>query len=114
MTAIADKIRLEQVLLNLVSNAIDAVSDKDTKEIRIDSWFEDAWAFIEVCDSGKGISQEASEHIFEAFFTTKESGKGLGLGLVISYNIIRNLGGDLYWQDSSLGGTSFIIKLPTG
>lgn len=112
--AIADKIRLEQVLLNLVSNAIDAVSDTDIKEIRIDSWVEDGWSFIEVCDSGKGISQEASEHIFEAFFTTKKSGKGLGLGLAISYNIIRNLDGDLYWHDSSLGGTSFFIKLPTG
>jgi two-component system C4-dicarboxylate transport sensor histidine kinase DctB len=67
---------------------------------------------ITVADSGPGIAAEAREHLFEPFFTTKSVGQGLGLGLVISRDIVRELGGELTAADAEAGGAAFIIDLP--
>jgi two-component system C4-dicarboxylate transport sensor histidine kinase DctB len=90
-----DAIRLEQVLINLLRNALDAMSDKPLKrlEIRIDAR-EDKWR-LSVIDSGGGIDTAHLANVFDPFFTTKPVGDGLGLGLAVSYAIVHELGGRL-------------------
>jgi len=90
-----DAIRLEQVLINLLRNALDAMSDKPLKrlEIRIDP-LQDTWR-LSVSDSGGGIGEAHLGNVFDPFFTTKPVGDGLGLGLAVSYAIVHELGGRL-------------------
>jgi len=108
----ADPVQLEQVLLNLVTNALDALNDQPEKQINIDCQHRNERLEIHVRDSGPGISQELRAHIFEPFFTTKPRGQSLGLGLSISYNIIKNFGGKLTVDESDENGASFCIQLP--
>ena len=108
----ADPVQLEQVLMNLVTNALDAVREQQEKRIVIDCRHSRDWLEIYVTDSGPGISKELQEQIFEPFFTTKRRGQSLGLGLAISFNIIRNFGGKLTIDDSTGNGASFRIQLP--
>ncbi len=108
----ADPVQLEQVVLNLVTNALDAINDQPEKRISIDCRHSADRLEIRVRDSGPGISKELREQIFEPFFTTKRRGQSLGLGLAISYNIIRNFGGKLTIDDNSDSGASFCIQLP--
>ena len=88
----ADQQRLEQVIINLLRNALDAVMEVEEPEIKISLYKDDSAIFL-LKDNGKGISN--LETIFEPFQTTKDLGKGLGLGLAISSNIISELGGIL-------------------
>jgi two-component system C4-dicarboxylate transport sensor histidine kinase DctB len=90
-----DPIRLEQVLINLMRNALDAMRDKPLKrlEIRIDGYTEH-WR-IAVIDSGGGVAEEHLANVFDPFFTTKPVGDGLGLGLAVSFAIVHELGGRL-------------------
>lgn len=106
-----DAIRLEQVLINLLSNALDAMADKRYRrlEIRIEP---DAqhWR-LSVLDSGGGIAAEDLPRIFDPFFTTKPVGDGLGLGLAISYGIVHDAGGQLLAENVP-GGARLSITLP--
>ena len=108
----ADPGRLEQVLINLIRNSIDAMRDQ---EIRILSFrlieYHDNIS-IHVQDTGKGISKENINQIFEPFFTTKKAGKGVGLGLAISNRIIEGFGGKLSVQSTLGEGALFEINLP--
>jgi len=106
-----DAIRLEQVLINLLRNALDAMADKTWKhlEIRIEKQH-DHW-HLSVLDSGGGIKQEHLGCVFDPFFTTKPVGEGLGLGLAISYGIIHEAGGRLQ-VDNQPGGARFSLTLP--
>ncbi|MBM3107732.1 sensor histidine kinase [Pseudomonas sp. P66] len=106
-----DAIRLEQVLINLLRNALDAMADKSYKrlEIRIEPVAEH-WR-LSVLDSGGGISAEHLNSVFDPFFTTKPVGDGLGLGLAISYGIIHEAGGRLE-VDNQPGGACFSFTLP--
>lgn len=91
----ADQLRLSQVIVNLLSNAIDAIKDETIREIDI-TWFDLGDSYkIEFLDSGKGIKKENLSKVFEPFFTSKKSGSGLGLGLSIAYNGVRDFGGSL-------------------
>jgi C4-dicarboxylate-specific signal transduction histidine kinase len=90
-----DENRLEQVLVNLLANALDALQGRDTKRIAIRSWPQGDRAMVRITDSGPGIPSDLREHLFEPFFTTKPAGAGLGLGLVISANIVKEFGGEL-------------------
>ena len=90
-----DVYRLEQVLVNLMANAVDAMRTSDTKQLTIAAAAVDERAVVRVRDSGPGIPQHLSERLFEPFFTTKAPGEGLGLGLVISSHIVREFGGTL-------------------
>ncbi|SIS65888.1 ATP-binding protein [Neptunomonas antarctica] len=108
----ADPVQLEQVVLNLVTNALDAIADRPKKLIRIECLHNNDRVEIYVRDNGPGISKELRENIFEPFFTTKRRGQSLGLGLSISYNIINNFGGKLSVDDESDSGASFCIQLP--
>ena len=108
----ADSVQLEQVVLNLVTNALDAINDQPEKRITIDCLHQRDRFEIYVRDNGPGISKELREQIFEPFFTTKRRGQSLGLGLSISYNIIKSFGGRLTVDDGSGSGASFCIQLP--
>ncbi|SFG53549.1 ATP-binding protein [Neptunomonas qingdaonensis] len=108
----ADPVQLEQVVLNLVTNALDAIADQPTKLIRIECLHNNDRLEIHVRDNGPGVSKELRENIFEPFFTTKRRGQSLGLGLSISFNIINNFAGKLTVDDDSGSGASFCIQLP--
>ncbi len=103
--------RMKQVFINLIRNAIDAMESSLVKQLRIEISKNENEVHIEVCDTGPGISEQAQAEIFTPFFTTKEVGEGLGLGLSISYRIITDLKGTIraYNHDS---GTCFDIRLP--
>lgn len=106
-----DAIRLEQVLVNLLHNALDAMADRPHRELRIDLLRDGGDWLISVGDSGGGIAAEHLSRVFEPFFTTKPVGEGLGLGLAVSYGIIRELGGQLEARNQD-GGALFVIRLP--
>ena len=110
----SDRGQLQQIFLNLINNAIDAI-DKDGK-VTISTRKQDQNSIqIDVVDNGKGIPQEIIGHIFEPFFTTKDSGekRGTGLGLFITYGIIKKLGGHISVRSSVGVGTTFSVLLPT-
>jgi len=103
--------RLEQVFFNLVVNARDAIlSGPDgSGEIAIRSWSENGSVAVSVSDTGGGISPDDLRKIFEPFFTTKRAGEGMGLGLAISYGIIKDYGGDIRVDSQPGGGTTFTL-----
>jgi two-component system C4-dicarboxylate transport sensor histidine kinase DctB len=107
----AEEIRLEQVLVNLVSNAIDAVKNCNLRRIRIEAERQGGRAVLRISDTGSGIPLELMPRIFDPFFTTKPIGRGLGLGLSISYNIVKDFGGSLTVCHSSPEGTAFALEL---
>jgi two-component system C4-dicarboxylate transport sensor histidine kinase DctB len=105
-----DAYRLEQVLLNLVSNALDAMKDAPRKQLRIDARIDGDRIHVAVADSGCGMPDAVMQRLFEPFFSTKSAGEGLGLGLVISNSIVRAFGGSLRAR-SGEGGTVFEFDL---
>ncbi|MEH6626414.1 MAG: PAS domain S-box protein [Motiliproteus sp.] len=111
---LADKVQIEQVILNLLRNAMEAYksSDLDDKIIKIQTHQKPGQLLIDVQDHGSGISQLRLEQLFEPFFTTKEN--GLGMGLSISRTIIEAHGGRLLATPADGGGTTFTIRLPLG
>jgi two-component system, NtrC family, sensor kinase len=110
--AIGDSQQLQQVFLNILNNAYDAIQESGNRgQIRIRT--RRALDFIEVAfiDNGTGISEP--ERIFDPFFTTKQAGKGTGLGLSICYGIVRAHGGEiLCWNNEKEDGSTFVVRLP--
>jgi two-component system C4-dicarboxylate transport sensor histidine kinase DctB len=113
--AFSDPVRLGQVLLNILGNALDAVEDLADPEIRIALQVPgpDGPLRLSVSDNGPGIAADDLPRIFDPFFTTKEVGRGLGLGLSISYGIVRDLGGTIRAASGASGGAVFSLELPT-
>ncbi|MCE5336292.1 MAG: two-component sensor histidine kinase [Desulfobacteraceae bacterium] len=109
---LSDPSQLQQVFVNLISNAIDAHEGKPYGTIRIATRATVPGVEISVSDTGMGIPEGNLERIFDPFFTTKPVGKGTGLGLSISYSIIQNLGGDIEVESTEGKGTKFTIRLP--
>ncbi len=109
----ADSIRLEQVFVNVISNAIDAVSNNEqgNRKIIIELTETSDTVVTGIIDNGSGIDPENLETVFDPFFTTKEVGKGLGLGLSISFNIIKGFGGTIVASQDKNGFTRFSISL---
>lgn len=107
----AEDIRLEQVLVNLIANALDAIAGMDGATIAVGARRSGHTVEIWVADSGPGIDRAHLERIFDPFFTTKPVGSGLGLGLSLSYNIIKDLGGTLAVAETGPTGTRFLITL---
>jgi two-component system, NtrC family, sensor kinase len=106
--------KLGQVVLNLIVNAMQAISTRPRSEnvISVRLRIEDAWAVLEVADNGPGIADEDIDRIFDPFFTSKV-GVGTGLGLAISRRIVEEIDGSLVaGRDDRLGGASFIVRLP--
>ncbi|WP_312920949.1 sensor histidine kinase [Stutzerimonas nitrititolerans] len=106
-----DSIRLEQVLINLLNNALDAMQSSSVRQLRIDCRRDGNEWRLSVADSGGGIDREHLDQVFEPFFTTKPVGQGLGLGLAVSYGIVRDLGGRLEVRNDAQGAV-FDIRLP--
>ena len=106
---VGDQQRLEQVIINLIRNAIDALDDTELPSITISLYKNNSVRFS-IRDNGKGINN--LEKLFEPFQTSKDPGKGLGLGLAISSNIISELGGSLSGENLTPTGAEFTIKLP--
>lgn len=107
----AEEVRLEQVLVNLLSNALDAVADAPQRRIAIAAEAAEGTVRVTVRDNGPGIPDAVAGQVFDPFFTTKPVGAGLGLGLSISYNIVRDFGGALSVAESGPGGTAFLLTL---
>ncbi|MBF0486538.1 MAG: ATP-binding protein [Nitrospirae bacterium] len=106
-----DKGQVQQVFLNIINNAVDAVAREGV--IELSSEQKDAQTVaVYISDNGKGIPKAHIKHIFEPFYTTKEKDKGTGLGLFISYGIIKKLGGSIRVNSETEKGTTFIIELP--
>jgi two-component system NtrC family sensor kinase len=109
---------MEQVLINLILNGVDAIQDRIDADpthqgkITIFVCNKDGVFSLKVKDNGIGISEKNQNKIFDPFFTSKELGKGTGLGLYVSYNIIKDLGGKLSFKSEENEGTEFLIELP--
>jgi two-component system C4-dicarboxylate transport sensor histidine kinase DctB len=103
--------RLEQVLVNLFNNALDSMEHSTHRRLTVEVRSAGERILISVKDTGPGISEEVSKHLFEPFYTTKAQGVGLGLGLVISAQIVREFGGELSGANSLDGGAIFTIEL---
>ncbi|MBU1230570.1 MAG: Rrf2 family transcriptional regulator [Proteobacteria bacterium] len=121
---LADAGRLEQVFINMLVNARDAIEEKwrigqaaqqpdGPKRISLSARRQGLFVEVDIADTGCGISPGVQEKIFEPFFTTKEVGKGTGLGLSISYGIIKDCGGDIHVESRPGEGARFSITLPT-
>ncbi len=108
----ANPIQLEQVFINLLTNARDAVADSPRKAIRISSSVSPAAVEVAFADSGPGIPPGLEQRIFDPFFTTKEVGKGTGLGLSITYGIVKEHGGTISVVSRLGEGATFLIHLP--
>ncbi|GHA35619.1 two-component sensor histidine kinase [Devosia pacifica] len=104
-------VRLQQVLVNILSNAIDAVEETGDRHIAITAHEHRDKVVLSIRDHGPGITSGLNERIFDPFFSTKGVGKGLGLGLSISYNIIKDFGGELRAENHPEGGAVFTIEL---
>jgi two-component system C4-dicarboxylate transport sensor histidine kinase DctB len=104
-----DKARIEQVLVNLLNNAIDALEGVEQPSIHIHTAVSRTKATLTVIDNGHGIGDEAAQSIFAPFFTTKKT--GLGLGLVISRDIVTELGGELSFESLPSRGSKFFMSL---
>lgn len=108
-----DPIMIEQVILNLVQNALEAMEDQPAEQRQLTlrtQWHPEDWIEVTVEDKGTGLSAEARKQLFEPFATTKTS--GMGMGLAISRSIIEGHGGRLWATDNPYGGTTFRFTLP--
>lgn len=112
-----DRERMEQVLLNLISNAMVAMEGQGEKILSVSTYYIPAaggagHVKIIVSDTGTGISEPHLSKIFDPFFTTKEQGKGTGLGLYISYSIVKEHDGRIWAENNGAKGASFFVELP--
>jgi histidine kinase len=118
---LADENRLEQVFINLLLNARDAIEERfeqkdqtaeSAKQIFVTTRVSDKRVVIEIEDTGTGIPPEVGDKIFDPFFTTKAAGKGTGLGLSIGYRIIKDYGGTISADKGRANGALFTIQFP--
>lgn len=109
---VGDKFHLQQVFVNIISNACHALENAKTKTLTITTETNMNSVFIKFADTGQGISEEHLNKIFDPFFTTKEIGKGAGIGLSIGYGIIKEHSGEIHAESRVGEGTTFTIELP--
>lgn len=106
----SDQSQLQQVFLNLITNAIDAIGSEGL--IEVTSREVDSFINVDITDNGPGIPEDKQKKVFDPFFTTKETGKGTGLGLWIIYGIIEKMGGTISLKSEEGEGTTFTVKIP--
>ncbi|MXQ13369.1 ATP-binding protein [Microvirga makkahensis] len=114
VTVRAEEVRLEQVIVNLIANALDELAGQSDRRIEIRAEIRGDRVRLAVTDNGSGIDEKHREAVFDPFFTTKPAGLGLGLGLSMSYNIVKDFGGDLMLANTGPVGTTFVIDLAAG
>lgn len=107
----AGSVRLQQVLVNIISNAADAIEGQSVRFIGVTARQGDGKVVLVITDNGPGVSHAIMARIYDPFFSTKGVGKGLGLGLSISYNIIKDFDGTLSVSNPEEGGAEFCIEL---
>jgi len=112
LLAVAEAGRLEQILVNLLRNGLDAMAGLPDPVLDVTAGREGNNVCITVRDRGAGLSDDARSHLFEAFYTTKPAGEGLGLGLAISLTIAESYGGTLSARNAPEGGAVFVLCLP--
>lgn len=107
-----DQTRLEQILVNLIANALDAMSEQEDRQLWLSGHNDGERYLFSVRDNGPGIAPDARVHLFEPFFTTKPGEKGLGLGLTLSASLAAAAAGSLTVRHPESGGTAFELSLP--
>ena len=108
---VGDPSGLRQVCMNLLINAHQAINGAGVVEISTSS-SEQSMVLFQIRDTGSGISREAIDQIWDPFFTTKEVGQGLGLGLAVTYNIVKRHGGDITVESQKGKGSKFTVRMP--
>jgi len=108
---LSDPTGIRQVCMNLLINAHQAINGAGMVEITT-RVTKESMVMFQICDSGCGISREAIDQIWDPFFTTKEVGQGTGLGLAVTYNIIKRLGGDISVESQVGKGSKFTVRIP--
>ena len=112
MQILGDEVRIEQIVINLLRNSLDAVRECDEKRIWLRLRQEGPTAFVEVSDSGPGLDLENLAQVFDPFFTTKSTGEGIGLGLTVSFTLAKEMNGKLTAANHPSGGACFTLTLP--
>ncbi len=107
-----DQTRLEQILVNLIGNALDAMQAQPAPQLWLEGHSAEGKYRLRVRDNGHGIDPEARKHLFEPFFTTKPGEQGLGLGLTLSASLAAATGGSLAVEHPASSGTAFVLNLP--
>jgi signal transduction histidine kinase len=110
--ASCDASQIQQVALNLILNAAEATHNKAERRVEVSTRKGDGEILLAVADNGEGIPPENLSKIFDPFFTTKAEGKGVGLGLAVTYGIIHAHGGDIEVKSKVGEGTTFTASLP--
>jgi len=111
LSVTAGPVRLQQVLVNLLGNALDAIEEAEDRRLHLTARRDGDEVVLSLRDHGPGIPEHLHERVFDPFFSTKGVGKGLGLGLSISYNIVSDFGGRLELRNHPEGGAEFIVRL---
>src|SRR5262249_21478897 len=111
-TVLGDPVRLQQIAMNLVLNALEAVAGSDPRAVHVTVGSVGTVAELRVADTGPGLTPEQRQRLFEPFFTTKSEGDGLGLGLAISKTTVQEHGGTLTCAPHEGGGAIFIARIP--
>jgi signal transduction histidine kinase len=107
----ADRVGIEQVLNNIVGNAVDAAAERGDARGRvvIRVYGRDGWAIVQIDDNGPGVAPEMTENLFEAYQSSKP--RGMGLGLTLSRQIVQQHGGRIWWQSIAPEGSKFVVEL---
>lgn len=114
LIVMGDSLRLEQVFVNLMRNSLDAMVERTEKQIRVDFLKHGDQVAVKISDTGPGIPQDLAGRIFQPFFTTREKGEGLGLGLSISQGIVKEMSGDISVDAGAGPGAVFTVRLNRG
>lgn len=112
VVAQANAVRVEQILVNLIGNAMDATAQADRPQVTVSWETRSGRVVVRVADNGVGLAPDVAARVFEPFFTTKKNGGGLGLGLAISADIAKGFGGTLSAANRPEGGAEFTLELP--